>query len=207
MRCPWVIVRTLSEWAARLTLVLTGPGDHKLPTSGNMNHLGAAWLPDGKGFVFAGIAPGENLRYYVQPLQGGGPQPITDTDIRYERRSPIVVSPDGRFVAAVGKDKRVLIYPTAAGQPRAVPGLTPGFTPLQWCTDDHLVLHRYDEPAPRLWKADVRTGALAPWKELSPPDPAGLLDLTPIRVSPDCQSYAYSPLSVFSQVYLTTGLR
>jgi hypothetical protein len=35
----------------------------------------------------------------------------------------------------------------------------------------------------------------------------GLLDLTPIRVSPDCQSYTYSPLNVLSQVYFTTGLR
>lgn len=51
----------------------------------------------GEGFVFAGISPGDNLRYYVQPLNGGGPKPITGTDIRYERRSPMVVSPNGRF--------------------------------------------------------------------------------------------------------------
>ena len=54
---------------------------------------------------------------------------------------------------------------------------------------------------------DIKTGKLALWKELTPPNPVGLLDLTPIRVSPDCQSYTYSPLSVLSQVYLTTGLR
>jgi eukaryotic-like serine/threonine-protein kinase len=202
----WVIANPAGA-PARLTLLPTGPGEPKPLAADEIHHVGASWLPDGKGFVFAGISPGENLRYYVQSLQGGGPQPITDTDIRYERRSPIVVSPDGRFVVAVGKDKRVLIYPTAAGQPRAVPGLEPGFTPLQWCAENHLVLHRYDEPAPRLWKADVRTGNLALWKELTPPNLVGLLDLTPIRVSPDCQSYTYSPLNVLSQVYSATGLR
>jgi dipeptidyl aminopeptidase/acylaminoacyl peptidase len=202
----WVIANPAGS-PARLTLLPTGPGDPQPLTSGNINHIGAAWLPDGKSFVFAGIAPGENLRYYVQSVGGGAPQPITGADIRYERRSPIVVSPDGRSAAAVGNDRRILIYPTAAGQPQAVPNLDPGFTPLRWCPDDQLVLHRYGEPAPQLWKADVRTGKLAHWKDLTPPNPTGLLDLTPIRVSPDCQSYAYSPLNVLSQVYLTTGLR
>ena len=202
----WVIANPAGS-PARLTLLPTGPGDPQPLTSGNINHIGAAWLPDGKSFVFAGIAPEENLRYYVQSLQGGPPQPITGADIRYERRSPIVVSPDGRSVAAVGNDRRILISPTAAGQPQAVPNLDPGYTPLRWCPDNQLVLYRYGEPAPQLWKADVKTGKRAHWKDLTPPNPTGLLDLTPIRVSPDCQSYAYSPLNVLSQVYLTTGLR
>ena len=202
----WVIANPAGS-PARLTLLPTGPGDPQPLASGNLNHIGAAWLPDGKGFVFAGIAPGENLRYYVQPVQGGAPQPITGADIHYERRSPLVVSPDGRYVAAVENDGRVLTYPTAPGQSRAVPSLAPGFTPLQWCPDDRLVLHRYDQPPPQLWKVDIKTGKLALWKELTPPNQVGLLDLTPIRVSPDCQSYTYSPLNVLSQVYLTTGLR
>jgi len=202
----WVIANPAGS-PARLTLLPTGPGDPQPLAAGNINHIGAAWLPDGKSFVFAGIAPGENLRYYVQPVGGGPPQPITGADIRYERRSPIVVSPDGRSVAAVGNDRRILIYPTAAGQPQAVPNLDPGYTPLRWCPDNQLVLYRYGEPAPQLWKADVKTGKRAHWKDLTPPNPTGLLDLTPIRVSPDCQSYAYSPLNVLSQVYLTTGLK
>jgi dipeptidyl aminopeptidase/acylaminoacyl peptidase len=189
----WVIANPAGP-PARLTLLPTGPGEPKPLITGNMNHMGASWLPDGKGFVFAGISSEDTLRYYVQRLDDGDPQPITGTDIRYERRSPIVVSPDGRYVAAVSKDKRVVIYPAAAGGPRAVPNLEPGFTPLRWCSDDRLVLHRYDEPPPRLWKADVQTGKLALWMELSPSNPIGLLDLTPIRISPDCQSYTHSPL-------------
>ena len=193
---------------APLTLLPTVPGKPIILAADSIHHLGAAWLPDGKGFVFAGIRPGENLRYYVQSFQGGTPQPITGANIHYERRSPIVVSPKGESVAAVGNDGSVLIYPTAPGEARrAVPGLTPGFTPLQWCQDGRLVLHRYDEPAPQLWLADAGTGNPTLWKELTPPNPVGLLDITPIRVSADCRSYTYSPLNVLSQVYLTTGLR
>jgi hypothetical protein len=97
--------------------------------------------------------------------------------------------------------------PAALGQSRAVPGVTPGFTPLQWCPDNRLVLHHYDQLPPQLWKVDIETGKLELWKQVTPPDPVGLLDLTPIRVSPDCQSHAYSPLNVLSEVYLVTGLR
>ena len=205
----WVIANPAGS-PAPLTLLPAGPGDPRPLAADNIHHVGAAWLPDGKGFVFAGIAPEENLRYYVQALQGGKPQPISGSDILYQRRSPIVVSPDGRMVAAAGSDGRVLLYPTEPGalaRSSAVPNLEPGFTPLQWCPDNRLVLHRYDQPPPQLWKVDVQTGALAPWKQVTPPDLVGLLDLTPIRVSRDCQSYAYSPLNVLSQVYLVTGLR
>ncbi len=202
----WVIANPAGS-PARLTLLPAGAGEPKPLAGDEIHHVGASWLPDGKSFVFAGLSPGQNLRYYIQSLKGGAPRAITGTDIRYERRSPIVVSPDGRFVAAVGSEKRILVYPVAPGRPGAVPGLAPGFTPLQWCPDDRLVLHRYDQPPPRLWKVDIKTGNLALWKEMTPPNPVGLLDLTPIRVSPDCQSYTYSPLNVLSQVYLATGLR
>jgi Tol biopolymer transport system component len=202
----WVIANPAGS-PAPLTLLPIGSGAPKTLAADNINHLGAAWLPDGRAFIFAGIAPGESLRYYVQPLSGGRPRPITAAGIGFERRSPIVVSPDGRFVAAVDADKRVAIYPTASGQSRALPDIEPGFTPLQWCPDDSLVLFRYDQQPPQLLKADVRTGKLTPWRTLNPPDLVGLLDLTPIRVSRDCQTYAYSPLTVHSQVYLITGLR
>ena len=121
--------------------------------------------------------------------------------------SPIVPSPDGRAVAAVNVANQIVIYPIEPGPARLVPGLDTGFTPLQWCPDDHLVLHRYDEPSVQLWKVNVQTGKLEPWQQITPPDRVGLLDLSPVRVSPDCQSYAYSPLNVLSSVYLTIGLR
>jgi Tol biopolymer transport system component len=204
----WVIANPASS-PAPLTLLPTGAGEKKSLAADDIDHIGAAWLPGGKSFVFAGAPRGEKLRYYVQSLDGGAPRPITGADIHYERRSPIVVSPGGESVAAVRNDGSVLIYPAEGGEPQAVPGLTPGsgFTPLQWCGDGRLVLHQYDGPTPVLWKVDIKTGEREPWKELSPPNLVGLLDITPIRVSPDCRSYAYSPLNVLSQVSLATGLR
>ena len=61
----------------------------------------AAWLPDGKGFVFAGAAPGQGLRYYAQSFDGSAPRPITPEGIRFERLSPVVLSRDAKFLAAL----------------------------------------------------------------------------------------------------------
>ncbi len=202
----WVIANPAGS-PAPLSLLPTGPGEPRVLAADAINHLGAAWLSSGTAFVFAGIAPGENLRYYVQALAGSVPQAITPAGVHYERRSPIVVSPDGRFVAAVDAGGRIAVYPTVPGQPRSVPGLEPGFTPLQWCPDDTLVLYRYDQQPPKLLKSDIKTGTLTPWRDVDPLDRVGLIDLSPIRVSADCQSLAYSPLTVHSQVYLTAGLR
>jgi hypothetical protein len=202
----WAIANP-AGFPAPLTLLPTGTGEKTPLAADAIHHVGAAWLPpDGKRIVFAGLS-GESLRYYVESIGGGAPQPITGADIRYERRSPIVASPDGRSVAAVGNDGRVSIYPTAPGVPYPVPGLEPGYTPLQWCQDGRLALHRYDELPPKLLKVDLKTGKLDLWKQLNPPDLVGLLDITPIRVGRDCQAFTYSPLNVLSQVYLTTGLR
>jgi hypothetical protein len=35
--------------------------------------------------------------------------------------------------------------------------------------DNRLVLHRYDELPPQLWKVDVQMGKLEPGKQVTPP--------------------------------------
>jgi hypothetical protein len=200
------VIANPSGAPAPLTLLQTVGGPRTLAAD-RIHHLGAAWLPSGDGFVFAGTAPGEGVRYFVQSLGSGEPRPLTEAGVEYQRRSPVVVSPDGASTAAVGADGLVRIYPTTPGTPRGVPGLAAGYTPLRWCPDGQLVLHQYDVPAPQLMRVDIKTGKLSPWQTINVPNPVGLLDLTPIRVSPDCRTYAFSPLNVLSQVSQATGLR
>jgi hypothetical protein len=40
--------------------------------------------------------------------------------------APRPVSPDGRFVIAIGPDQKAALYPLAGGDPQAIPGLLPG---------------------------------------------------------------------------------
>lgn len=198
----WVIANP-SGFPAQLVLLPAGPGDPRPLTADSLHHVAAAWLPGGKQFVFVGSEPGRRPRYYVQGLDHSPPRPVTGEDIAFDRQSAIAVSPDGQFVAVLGSEQQIKLYPVSGGNPRLIPNLDPGYVPLRWCDGDYLIVHRSgDLSAAKLWKVDLKTGALTLWKELRPANQIGLLGLAPIRVSPDCRSCAYSPLNAQSDVYL-----
>ena len=192
---------------AQLTLLPTGAGEPRGLTADSIDHVGAAWMPDGKGFVFPGSAPGQGLRYYAQSFDGSAPRPITAEGIKFDRLSPVVLSPDAKSLAALDMSDRIALYPINGGAPRRIPGLESGYTPLRWCPPDELILQRTGELRARLWKVSVATGRLALWTEPAPPNPIGLIGMNPIRVSPDCRSYTYSPLNILSDVYVADALR
>jgi hypothetical protein len=54
---------------------------------------------------------------------------------------------------------------------------------------------------------EIATGKRRPWKELTPPDPAGVLAAGPILLSDDGQSYDYSYRRMIDDLYLMEGLR
>jgi hypothetical protein len=54
---------------------------------------------------------------------------------------------------------------------------------------------------------EIATGQRRPWKELTPPDPAGVLSIGLILLSNDGQSYVYSYRRVIDDLYLVEGLR
>ncbi len=54
---------------------------------------------------------------------------------------------------------------------------------------------------------DVATGRRALWKQLMPPDPAGVTGLIRIRITPDGKYYAYSVGRVLSELYVADGLK
>jgi hypothetical protein len=45
------------------------------------------------------------------------------------------------------------------------------------------------------------------WKELRPPDPAGVLQVGPVVIAPDGSSYVYSYRRTVDELYVATGIR
>jgi hypothetical protein len=118
------------------------------------------------------------------------------------------VSPDGKLIVVRGPDQKVYLYPTAGGEPTAIPGTTPDDTPTGWSADGRAlyVYRRKDLPA-RVELLDVSTGRRQLWKELMPADSAGVTAISPPHVSPDGSFYAYSCLRTLSDLYLVEGLK
>jgi len=200
----WVIAIPLSS-PGQLFLLPTKAGEPKLLTHDAVNHFQARWFPDGKRILFGGNEPGHGLRLYVQDLAGGKPQPITPEGMV---SAPYVLSPDAKFVAAIGPDQRGYLYPTAGGEPRPIPGFAGADTPTAWSADGRsLYIFRYGELPAQIHRLDIATGQKKLWKQLMPSDPAGVNIVFPIIVTPDGKSYVYGHRRILSDLYLVEGLK
>ncbi len=108
-----------------LVLYPTGVGEMKQLKNDGLNHMnGAAFLPDGKRFVFLGSEPGHGARLYVESLDDGKAQAFSMEGVG----SP-VMSPDGQSVAARGPDQKVYLFPVAGGEPKSAAGGGTGRVP------------------------------------------------------------------------------
>ena len=63
----------------------------------------------------------------------------------------------------------------------------------------------------KIYKLDLASGRRELWKELTPPDPGGLIDigssLGEVRITPDGKSYVYTSWTMPSELYLVEGLK
>ncbi len=184
-----------------LTFLPTGAGEARtVPTGGIVIYM-ARWFADRRRLLLGGIIPGREGRLYVFDTNGSSLRPITP-----EMTGIGAVSPDGKWVATIGDDGHFL-YPVDGGERRPMPGMQRDDWPVAWSADGRGVYVRRegDLPLPVL-RVDVRTGETTIWKELMPPDPAGVVWLDPL-VTPDGRGYVYTYHRVLSDLYLVDGLK
>ena len=188
-----------------LELLPVGAGETRTVACPNLETL--LWwqfFPGGKRVVLLGNRPGEATRIFELDLDGnGGPREVSPFPVTW----PIVLSNDGRNVAATGVDGLMRIFPVDGGEPRLVPACTGEDVPIQWATgDDALFIYRrgrIDVPIDRI---DLTTGERTTWLNIHPPDPAGVLDIMPLRITADGATYAYGYRRFLSDLYLVEGL-
>jgi Tol biopolymer transport system component len=200
----WALGQRLNS--NRLFLVPTGAGVVKdLPDSGLVPQWGF-FFPDGKRILVWANEPGRGGRLYVQDVDGGGkPRAISPEGfgVSFGGRA---ISPDGRSVVAVGPDRMINVLSADGGTPRRVPGVTADEGAWGWTADGRSIyVGKIAMPA-KVEVCDVATGARRLWKEIVPPDPAGVLAVGPILITPDGGSYAYSYRRSQDDLFLVTGL-
>ncbi|HYX21241.1 MAG TPA: serine/threonine-protein kinase [Thermoanaerobaculia bacterium] len=186
----------------RLLLVPTGTGEPRTLLEGPMSIQWASFSPDGRRVVVSGIEPGQGTRMYVFDMPSGKPRPIGPEGVMAAPGHAI--SPDGSRIAAPGRDG-IGLYPLDGGEVRTLTGSRPSEVPVRW-TRDGIYVYRPDLPG-HLDVLDVATGTRRAWKEVVPPDPAGVTQIEPFVMAEDGSIYLYSYRRILDELELMTGVR
>jgi len=181
----------------------------KLPTD-ELSYSGAGFLPDGKRLLVLASAPGHPPRVYLQDIASGARKPISEEGVTV--RLPFLglkcISPDGRFVVALGPDRRHMMYPIEGGEPQAISGLTDRDAPIRFTADGrHLFVFSENEHGVRnLKRFEIATGRQTPWSSPDA-DMAGVVAFYPVQMTADGKTAVYNYHRVLEDLYLVRGLK
>ena len=188
-----------------LFLLPTGPGEPRKLDGHGIIHTAARWFADGARILFSGSESNHGVRLYVQDVATNKFQAISPEGTN---GLAFALSPDGRLAAAVGPDGKGYFFSTTAGDPKPIAGLLEGETPVGWSADGRsLFVYRSGELPAKVYSLEIATGHRSLWKQLMPPDPAGVEYVGPVLPAPDGKAYAYGYRRLLSDLYLVEGLK
>jgi eukaryotic-like serine/threonine-protein kinase len=199
----WVLATVGSP--SKLVLLPTGVGEPKLltPNDDRADHVGRAWLPDGKSVIFSAGEPGHDVRNYVLNLQGGAPRALTP-----EGTVGGLITPDGKYLQATDAKRQHWLYPVAGGDPQKLNiTMSADERVLGFMSDGKSLLLRTRSIPVQITRVDLATGHRESWKQVVPADLAGVHSIANIKFSADGKSYAYSTFRVLSDLYVVDGLK
>jgi Tol biopolymer transport system component len=188
-----------------LNLVPTGAGESRPLTHDAVSYGAVRWLPDGKRLLAAGIETGHGVRDYLIDVGSGDSKPITP-----EGLSGVLLSPDGGSTAVLGADGKWGIWPLDGSGIRLIPGLDSNYYFTGWSPDGgslYAVSRRISEKTAKVFKVNVATGKMEPWKTFGAEAGAGVSSVGGPHFSRDGNAYAYVYDRVLSEAYVVTGLR
>jgi len=190
---------------AHLLLLPTGAGTAKQMDPSDIQQYwhGPSWMPDGKQIVFSASRPGHGVQCFAQDVDGGKPRPVTPEGVTF-----CLMSPDGRLIAGNGlAGGGGWLYPIEGGQPRPIPGLQAG-EGFAWTSDPRwLYVYQWNQAPAKVYRLNVLTGQRQFFREMAPPDVAGLHHISNIHFSSDGRAYVYSYTRLLSELYLVKGLK
>ncbi len=188
----------------RVTLYPIGPGQPRtIPVTGleRIQNGTSHFLPDGKRITINGYEHGHGVRCYLVDIDGGKLTPVTPEGI-----TGGLVSPDGQYIVA-NNGPVAAVYPIGGGAPRSIPGLEPGFIPLQWSEDDSAVYgYRPGQIPTKVYKVNLTTGEKSVLQDLHPEASVGVVNIAPVVITHDGSRFAYSYYQVYSVLYVISGL-
>jgi dipeptidyl aminopeptidase/acylaminoacyl peptidase len=198
----WVLSLPVSS--PKLVLLPTGAGESKTLTDDKFTCETANWFPDGKRIIVVGNEPGHDVRSYILNIEGGALQPITPEGVKGR-----LISPDSKLIIAGRTRQSRALFPVEGGEPRPIPGLVAADQHIRWSGDGRFIYVRQyapDSAKVLVYRLELATGRRELWKEFIP-DPTRIARVTPIVMTPDAKSYAYTYVRHSDDLYLVKGLK
>jgi serine/threonine protein kinase/Tol biopolymer transport system component len=201
----WALAFTGKGPTLEFVLLPTGAGEAKrLGEEVPADCFGADWLPDSRGFVFSGSAPGEAARVYQQDIDGGPPRPLTPDGV--DLFAP-VVSPDGSAITAIDLYGEIVRISFPDGEVQPVPGVAEQEIPIRWRTDAQaLYVYRPDTLPVQIFEVTVASGRRRLIQQITQPGIQGADGNVVVALTPDAQAYAYSFYRPLDELYVIEGL-
>jgi hypothetical protein len=199
----WAVAPVLSRRSG-LRIMPTGAGMTREVEIGGLNDVHwATWMPDGRHLIVSAHEDAAGARLYVVDVNGVVIRPIGPEGTLYHWNG---VSPDGSRVIAQNPERQIALYPLDGNPASVVPDTTGDDWPIGWTLDGTEIFVVTAGIPSRVSRVNATTGARTLWRELLPADPAGVVRIAPVLVTPDGTSYAYTYGRYLSTLYLVTGL-
>jgi len=194
------------ESAGEVLLVPTGPGEvrHMPQLDEEGAGWGMGWLADSKGQLGAWRKKGGRFQTYIVSIDGSAQR------VAPEGLVCTWASPDGRSALCRPDEHGVShIYSFDRKEVRVAHGLRASDRVISWRADNRsLFIWEPPELPIRIYQLDTNAGTRELWREIHPPDRAGLFyDLSEIYMTPDGRSYCYSTHNGLNDLLLVGGLR
>jgi len=199
----WVITKPAKEGA--LSMVPTGVGEARPLTHDNISYESAEFLPDGRQLLASGIEEWHGVRDYLIDLNNGNAKPVTPEGI-----AGAYLSPDGRRAAVQGPDGKWGVWPLDGSGLRLIPGLESKYRLTGWAPDGtsvYVISSQWSERTVKVYRVNVTTGKMDPWKTFGEDLPAGATKAFVPRISSDESAYAYMYYQDLSVAYVVKGLK
>ena len=193
------------EKGRRIVLYPTGAGQSTVLDLPNLDPIWATWFPDGKRLLLSADVPNHPAGFYEVAVGGAPPRLIATPPMNPFFAS---VSPDGGSIGGLTADLRVTIVPLRSGAPHIFPADLNAINFIRWSADGRSVFYqeRSRNPA-RIQRLDLATGRHELVREVAPQDPAGVIGIGPLWITPDGQTVVYSYRRGLTDLLLAEGLK
>ena len=195
----------VAETPKGLELLPVGAGESRIIPTGKLEKL-LAWqlFPDNRRLLVLAHEQGQPMHLFELPVDGSAPpHPISAAVVAW----PILISNSGNSAVALGADDHVLLFPLNGGEPRRVESCRAGDVPIGFTPDDDaLWVYRRGRVSVSVERAAIDGAQRTLWHTIQPSDPAGILDIFPVHITPNGQTYAYGYRRFLSDLYIINGL-